>query len=146
MAHDLRDKAGQHYQSVATAIKDLEGHIKEMLSRTAQGEDKVNWLPDETEEDNEIQWLKPQPVSRLQSTLDYAKQLSEKVYTGLRSVSGATSYLPHHLKGGATQAYEYAQELYSHLKTVNYHCYFSGLEVVAEHAKSIAGLLVHGSL
>ncbi len=90
-----------------------------MLSRSAQeGENKITWLPDETEEDRQIQWLKPQP-SRLQSTLDYAKQLSERVFSGLKSVSSATSYLPHHMKEGATQAYDYAQEIYTQLKPVS---------------------------
>lgn len=121
MSQDLKEKAGQHYETVSTALKDLQDHVKEMLSRTAQGEQgKVAWLPDETEEDHQIQWLKPQATaSRLQSTLDYAKQLSERVFTGLKSVSTATSYLPHHLKGGATQAYDYAQELYTQLKPVS---------------------------
>lgn len=118
LSRDLREKAGQQYENISSTLKDLQDHVKEMLSRTAQGEEnKVTWLPDETEEDSQIEWLKPKPT-RFQSTLDYSKQLSERVYSGLKSISGATSYLPHHLKGGATQAYDYAQELYTQLKPV----------------------------
>ena len=119
MAKELREKFGEHYQTFTSTVKEVEDRVKEMLTRSAQGEDKINWLPDESEDDDQIQWLKPQPVSRLQATLDYAKQLSEKVYGGFRSVSGVTSYLPHQLKDGATQAYDYSQEMYSHLKSVS---------------------------
>jgi len=121
MARDLRDKAGTQYGNLTTAIKNLEGHVKEMLCQSAQGEDKVSWLPDESEgPDDQIQWLKPyQPVSKVQATLDYAKQLSGKVFSGFQTVYGATSYLPHHLKGGANQAFEYAKELYTTLKPVS---------------------------
>ena len=92
--------------------------MKKALTRHAKGEEKISWLPEETEEEDEIQWLSPKPKSRLQSSLDYAKQLSERVYTASQSVAGAATYLPHQLKDGATRVYVYAQELYTTLKPV----------------------------
>ena len=92
-----------------------------MLSRKAPGEDpQADWLQEETgEQEGEIKWLNPKPKTRIQAALDSAKALSERVYCAFRYVASATTYLPHQLKGGATSAYEKAQELYSTLKPVS---------------------------
>ncbi len=77
--------------------------------------------PSGEESDDDIQWLSPkkdETKSFLQATLDYAKQLTERVYGALQSVARATTYLPHHLKTGTTQAYTQAHDLYMSLKSV----------------------------
>lgn len=109
----------KQYKHLASSIKDLEGHIKQMLTRKeASGEEDT--LQEETEEqEGEIKWLIPRPKSRVQAALDTAKRLSERVYGAFQYVAGAASYLPHQLKGGATGAYEKAHELYITLKPVS---------------------------
>jgi hypothetical protein len=109
----------KQYKHLATSIKDLEEHIKLMLTRKeATGEEDT--LQEEAEEqEGEIKWLTPKPKSRVQAALDTAKRLSERVYGAFQYVSGAASYLPHQLKGGATSAYEKAHELYVTLKPVS---------------------------
>lgn len=122
IAQAARDGMDKQYQSVTSALKDLEDQIKQLVSRQ-QSQTGMSWLPkdDEDEESVNVGWLtqasKPQGV--LQSSLDYTKQLSEKVFRGFQSVTVATTYLPGHLKGGATQGYQYAQEMYSTLKSVS---------------------------
>ena len=106
----------KQYKHLASSIKDLEGHIKQMLThKEASGE-----VQEDTEEqEGEIKWLTPRPKSRVQAALDMAKRLSERVYGAFQYVAGAASYLPHQLKGGATGAYEKAHELYITLKPVS---------------------------
>ena len=93
-----------------------------MLSRKggASGEDaQASWVQEETgEQEGEIKWLTPKPKTHVQAALDTAKRLTERVYGAFQYVAGAASYLPHQLKGGATSAYEKAQELYTTLKPV----------------------------
>ena len=65
----------------------------------------------------------PQRASDFRATgaglaLDYAKQLSEKAYSSLGSVSVASRLLPGNLKDTAGQAYQHAQDMYSTLKPV----------------------------
>ena len=115
----------KQYKNLASSIKDLEEHIKQMLSRkeAAGGEEDIpaSWVQEEEteEQEGEIKWLTPKPKSRVQAALDSAKRLSERVYGTFQYVAGAASYLPHQLKGGATGAYEKANELYVTLKPVS---------------------------
>lgn len=120
VAQAAREGMGKQYQNMQTALKDLEAQLKSLLSRQAK-EEGVSWLPEESGEgEDDIQWLIPkQNKSRVQATLDYAKELSERVYGTFQSMARATSYLPHHLKGGTSQAYAYAHELYMTLKSAS---------------------------
>lgn len=122
LAHAARDGLDRQYQTVTSALKDLEDQIKQLLSRqAATGEGGASWLPkdgEEKEEDNRIEWLNPRPRGTLQASLDYAKQLSGKVFHSFQSVTVATTYLPKQLKDNAGQAYQYAQEMYSTLKPI----------------------------
>lgn len=105
----------KQYKNLASSIKDLEEHIRQMLSRKPAEE-----TPEETsEQEGEIKWLTPKPKTRVQAALDAAKALSERVYGTLRYVTGAAGLLPHHLKGGANSAYEKAHVLYTTLKPVS---------------------------
>lgn len=123
LAQAARDGVDKQYQTVTSAMKDLEEHIKQMMLSRQQSQAVMSWLPkeDEDEESVNVGWLIPaqKPQGVVQSSLDYAKQLSEKVFRGFQSVTVATTYLPGHLKGGATQGYQYAQEMYSTLKLVS---------------------------
>lgn len=106
------------YQTVASALKDLEDQIKQLLSR----QQRPNLLPEGDEDEDSVNvelFTLRKPQGALQSSLDYAKQLSEKIFHGFQSVTVATTYLPGHLKEGATQGYQYAQEMYSTLKSVS---------------------------
>ena len=121
LAKAAREGMGKKYEAVTTALTDLEEHIKQMLSQKPS--QSVTWLPkdDEDEDSVKIGWLTPAPKSQgvVQSALDYAKQLSEKVFRGFQSATVATTYLPGHLREGANQGYQYAQEMYSTLKPVS---------------------------
>lgn len=117
LAQATRDGIDKQYHNVTSALKDLEEQIKQLLSRHSS----TNWLPDSDEEDdNEVKadWLTPKSQGIVQSPLDYAKRLSEKVFHTFKSVTVVTAYLPSHLRGGANQGYQYAQEMYSTLKPV----------------------------
>lgn len=110
----------KQYQTVTSALKDIEEQIKKLLSRQSSSVG-MSWLPKDSDEDDEKDdWLTSKPQGIMQSSLDYAKQLSEKVFHTFQSVTVATTYLPSHLKGGATQGYQYAQEMYSTLKPVSF--------------------------
>ncbi len=98
----------KNYQAVTSSLKSLEDQIKQLLSQQCSFDEKA---------DGEgVELVKPQDT--LQSSLDYAKQLSDKVFHSFQSITVATSYLPHRMSGGANQAYQYAQEMYSTLKPV----------------------------
>lgn len=89
-----------------------------MLSRKEEpGEDTSE--NGEEEQEGEIKWLTPKPKARVQAALDTAKALSEKVYGAFQYMTGAVTYLPHQLKGGATSAYDKAHEIYTTLKPVS---------------------------
>jgi len=93
----------------------MEGQLKQVLSRQSSSVGS-QWLPpnDSDDEGPKIDWLSPKPPRRIMQTfLDYAKQLSEKV---LHSFKVATTYLPGHVKKGAAQGYQNALEMYSTLK------------------------------
>ena len=113
----------KQYKNLSSSIKDLEEHIRQMLSHKgapSEEEPHDSWVQEETEEqEGEIKWLNPKPKTRVQAALDTAKRLSEKVYGAFQYVAGAASYLPHQLKGGASSAYEKAHELYTTLKPVS---------------------------
>ena len=124
LAQATRDGMDKRYQTVTSALKDLEGQLRQLLSRHSNTMG-TSWpaSTDDDEDDNEVKvtWLTESASSQgiLQSSLDYAKQLSEKVFHTFKSVTVATTYLPSHLRGGATQGYQYAQEMYSTLKPVS---------------------------
>ena len=112
----------KRYQAVTLALKDFEEQLKQILSRQSKSV-KVEWpsKDDEDEEGVKVEWLDPKPQGGyIQSSLDYAKQLSEKVFHTFQSVTVVTDYLPSRLKDGATHGYQYAQELYSTLKPVSF--------------------------
>lgn len=116
LAQAARDGMDKKYQTMTSALKELEGQIKQLLSR--QSSSLLVKDEDDDEEGVKVEWLTPTPQGAIQSSLDYAKQLSEKVFRGFQSATVATTYLPGHLKGGATQGYQYALEVYSTLKPV----------------------------
>lgn len=118
IAQAARDGIDKQYNTVTSALKDLEERIKLVLSRQSNNEG-ASWLPKDSDEDVKIEWLNPKPQGTLQYTLDYAKQLSEKVFHTFQSVTVTTAYLPRHMKEGAIQAYQYTHEMYSTLKPVN---------------------------
>lgn len=120
MAQAARDGMDKRYQTVTTALRDLEQQLQRLLSRQSKSAE-ASWPPkDEEEEGVKVEWLDPKPQGGyVQSSLDYAKQLSEKVFHTFQSVTVVTAYLPSHLKGGATQGYHYAKEMYSTLKPVS---------------------------
>lgn len=109
----------KRYLSVTAALKDLEGQIKQLLSRQSSA-GSASWLPKDTDDDTEVKvdWITPNSQGIVQSSLDYAKQMSETVFHAFKSVTVATAYLPSHLGEGATQGYQYAQEMYYTLKPV----------------------------
>lgn len=103
---------------MASALKELEEQIKQLLSRQSNVEN-VSWLPKDTDdEDDEVKmdWITPNSRGIVQASLDRAKQLSETVYYTFKSVTVATTYLPSHLRKGTIEGYQYAQEVYSTLK------------------------------
>lgn len=118
----------KRYQAVTLALKDYEEQLKQLLSR--QKSVKADWPSgdDEDEDSVKVEWLDPKPQGGyIQSSLDYAKQLSEKVFHTFQSVTVVTDYLPSRLKDGATQGYQYAQELYSTLRPVGFTCMHSSI-------------------
>lgn len=109
----------KRYQSVTSALKDMEEQIKQLLSHQS----KVGWPSKSSDDEDDddavkVDWITPNSQGIVQSSLDYAKQLSEKVFHAFKSASVATTYLPSRLRGGATQGYQQAQEMYSTLKSV----------------------------
>lgn len=118
MVQAARDSVDQKCQSLTTTLKDLEDQLKQLLSRKPTNTDEsCSKEGDEDEEDKVIPWLNP-PRGTVQASLDYAKQLSEKAYNSLSSVTVASRLLPGNLKDSAGQAYRRAQEMYSTLKPV----------------------------
>ncbi len=128
IAQSARASVGHQYDRAQERLRSLESQLRSMLSL----QEKVTGeaLPEHSgdESDDDIQWLPPHEEEEaktfLQSTLDYAKQLSERVYGALQSVVKATTYLPHHLKIGAIQAYTQAHDLYTSLKGVSLPQYY----------------------
>lgn len=116
MAQNAREKASEHYKTLQVTMKELEAQIKTLLAKKATTDQQTSLLPEEEGEKN-IEWLDPKPKGSIQAALDYAKQLSERVYTSLHAVTRATSLLPHHLKDSTTHAFGYAQEFYTTLKS-----------------------------
>lgn len=125
MAQTAREGVDRQYNHLQDTVKELNSKLRALLHQHAEkdGAEQTSWLPEESgEEEDEIQWLTPKkPKGSLQSALDYAKQLSERVFTAFQSVSRGITLLPHPLKDGASQAYSYAQELYTTLKAVDTH-------------------------
>lgn len=124
IAQSTRAGVGYQYERAQDTLRSLEAQLKTLLSLQGKATGETITLvhePSGEESDDDIQWLTPQEEKTktfLQATLDYAKQLSEKIYGALQSVVQATTYLPHHLKEGATQAYTQAHDLYISLKPV----------------------------
>ena len=110
----------KRYQTVTSALRDLEEQLKQLLSHQSKSAETTWPSKDEEEEEGvKVEWLDPKPQGGyVQSSLDYAKKLSEKVFHTFQSVTVVTTYLPSRLKGGATQGYQYAQEMYTTLKPV----------------------------
>jgi len=118
MVQATRDGLDQKYQTLTGRLKDFEGQLKQLITRkTAISGDEVCAEEGEEKEDNTIPWLNP-PRGTLQASLDYAKQLSEKAYSSLGSVTVASRFLPGNLKENAGLAYQRAQDMYSTLKPV----------------------------
>ncbi len=121
LAQAARDGMDKRYQAVTLALRDLEEQLKQLLSRQSKSVE-MDWpSKDDEEEGVKVEWLDPKPQEGyMQSSLDYAKQLSEKVFHTFQSVTVVTDYLPSRLKDGATEGYQYAQEMYSTLKPVGF--------------------------
>ena len=79
----------------------------------------VSWLPKDNEVEDKMEWLNPRPKGTLQASLDYAKQLSDKLFRTVQSVTTVTTLLPKQLQDGASKSYQYTQEMYSTLKPVS---------------------------
>ena len=129
LAQQAREGVDKQYKSLTTSIKDLEEHIRQMLSRKSSEEEEpeIGWEQEEKcEQEGEIKWLNPRPKTHVQSALDNAKALSEHVYGAFKYMASAAAFLPHHLKGGATTAYEKAHDLYTTLKPVS--CLYDGVD------------------
>lgn len=125
MVQAAKDGLDRQYDTVTTALKDMEGQIKQLLTRKAASteEEEVCVKEGGEDEDSVVPWMKP-PRGTLQASLDYAKQLSEKAYNSLGSVTAASRLLPTNLKESAGQAYRHAQDMYSTLKPVSYNLIF----------------------
>ena len=116
MVQTARDGLDRQYETVTTALKDLEDQIKQLLTRKSADTDEVKEGGED--EDSVVPWMNP-PRGTLQASLDYAKQLSEKAYNSFGSVNVASRLLPQHLKESAGQAYHHAHDMYSTLKPVS---------------------------
>ena len=113
----------KQYHNVTSSLKDLEDQLKQLLSHYSNSSSTssgTSWSGDDDDESGvKADWAAaPRSEGIMQSSLDYAKQLSEKVFHAFKSVTVATTYLPGHLKGRTAQGYQYAQEMYSTLKPV----------------------------
>ena len=120
MAQSAREGVDKQYKHLQSSLKDVRQQLSSLVSRSKTQEEPAISLEEESEEKEvDLESMTPkEKVTLLQGALDYTKQLSEKVFTAFQSVTKATSYLPHHLKSGATQAFTYSQELYTTLKSV----------------------------
>lgn len=107
-----RDKVVAEYHAAQYVVKEAEAQVSKLWRR----ENKV--APTSEEEDEDIEWLTPKKKARMEAALDYTKHLGEVVYGKLQYVSKAAAYLPHQLKDSTVQALNYAQELYTTVKTV----------------------------
>ena len=127
MAQSARDGVDKQYKHLQSSLKDVRQQLSSLVSRSKTEEEPTISLEEESEEKEvDLESMTPkEKVTLLQGALDYTKQLSEKVFTAFQSVSKATSYLPHHLKSGATQAFTYSQELYTTLKSVRHGIVYS---------------------
>ena len=117
MAHTCYEGVDKQYKQLQGSLKNVRQQLGSLMTCSTTKQDPTisgrhkerrNWSPDTKGEGHTTQGV-----------LDYTKQLSEKVFTAFQTVSKATSYLPHHLKSGATQAFTYSQELYTTLKSVS---------------------------
>ena len=121
MAHTCREGVDKQYKQLQGSLKNVRQQLGSLMTRSTTKQDPtVTVLEDDDGKEVELESLTPkEKATLLQGVLDYTKQLSEKVFTAFQTVSKATSYLPHHLKSGATQAFTYSQELYTTLKSVS---------------------------
>lgn len=121
MAHTCREGVDKQYKQLQGSLKNVRQQLGSLMTRSTTKQDPtVTVLEDDDGKEVEHESLTPkEKATLLQGVLDYTKQLSEKVFTAFQTVSKATSYLPHHLKSGATQAFTYSHELYTALKSVS---------------------------
>ena len=121
MAHTCREGVDKQYKQLQGSLKNVRQQLGSLMTHSTTKQDPtVTVLEDDDGKEVELESLTPkEKATLLQGVLDYTKQLSEKVFTAFQTVSKATSYLPHHLKSGATQAFTYSQELYTTLKSVS---------------------------
>jgi hypothetical protein len=119
MAHGCYEGVDKQYKQLQSCLKNVRQHLTDLVTHPKTAQDPtVVLLNDSDEKEIELESLSPTEKATLfQGVLDYAKQLSEKVFTAFQTVSTATTYLPHHLKTGTTQAFTYSQELYTTLKS-----------------------------
>ena len=108
-----RDKVVAECRAAQSVVTGSEMQVSKLWKREGV---KAAPMPEEVDED--IEWLTPKKKARSEAALDYAKHLGEVLYSRLQSVSKAAAYLPHQLKEGTFQALNYAQELYTTVKTV----------------------------
>ena len=122
MAHGAYEEMDKQYKHLQSSLRSIRGHLGSLVpTSSSSAQDPVVTLLDDSEE-GEVQLESMTPEEKatvFQGVLDYARQLSEKVYTTFQSVSSATSFLPHNLKSGANHALQVSQELYTTLKSVS---------------------------
>lgn len=122
MAHGAYEEADKQYKHLQSSLRSIRQHLGSLVTTptSATTQDPVVTLLDDSEEGGvKLESMTPtEKATVFQGVLDYARQLSEKVYTAFQSVSSATSFLPHNLKSGASHALEVSQELYTTLKSV----------------------------
>ena len=121
MTQTCYEGVDKQYKQLQGSLKNVRQHLGSLVTRSTTEQDPtVTLLEDNDGKEVELESLTPEEKATLfQGVLNYTKQLSEKVFTAFQTVSKATTYLPHHLKSGATQAFTYSQELYTTLKSVS---------------------------
>ena len=118
MAHTCYEGVDKQYKQLQGSLKNIHQQPGSLMTcSTTKQDPTVTVLEDDDRKEVELESLTPkEKATLLQGVLDYTKQLSEKVFMAFQT---ATSYLPHHLKSGKTQAFSYSQELYTTLKSVS---------------------------
>ena len=123
MAHDAYQGMDKQYKQLQSSLASVRQQLGSLVTPSSSAQDPtVTLLEDagkEGEKEVKLEAMTPKEKAMLfQGVLDYARQLSGKVVTAFQTVSTATTFLPHYLKNGTTQALGYSHDLYTTLKSV----------------------------